>query len=549
MQCTNRVAKDRCGVADPRRRPYWRPSQEDLNPGNPEHFQAIMASREAMYRIINNADGVCNIDSDPGFCPGSPLSDYVKVLQGCRSLLDKHNVHGKQAKLVNWMLWGWGRKDHFDAQGLQEHQFLTLRSLKQGLREPFWLLCWQAEWLPMCRDAGVIERTLLFPYGVIEAEPSYPATNVDVGKLRELFELRVAKTPEIDGVMGNVQSPLLQFPHVYYFTAAMCDAKYRNRSEKDVLLDLSGHLYPEHRQLLADCFLALKAPDHAYVQSLADDLDGLVQQDKLGRLGIFGRKLFPDHRIVAQALVLQMKFRAARERLAQVLTAPTPAAECRRLLQDYFDAYLDWDMAHGWHGLWGWDAWPMGLPAKAAERLADSLGDRPAVNACFEELSQSLAARHDKKAVDVGCLAPAKVAVLALARVVSLAQKATATASVSADPTRYAPSAANDGRIATLYWPGALVQDNTEWLQLAWDQPQTFDKVVVRFLGHPSMCGRTIHLQRETEPGKWEDFAATRIAMDAAAQRAVATFQLPSPVTFGKIRIVNLLDVFEVEVY
>ena len=66
MQCTNRVAKDRCGVADPRLRPYWRPSQKDLNPGKPEDFQAIMASREAMYRIINNVDGVCNIDSDPG---------------------------------------------------------------------------------------------------------------------------------------------------------------------------------------------------------------------------------------------------------------------------------------------------------------------------------------------------------------------------------------------------------------------------------------------------------------------------------------------------
>ncbi|MHB8974032.1 MAG: hypothetical protein ACYC3X_25770 [Pirellulaceae bacterium] len=88
MQCTNRVAKDRCGVADPRLRPYWRPSQEDLNPGDPKDFQAIMASREALYRIINNADGVCNIDSDPGFYPGSPLSDYVKVLAGCRTLID-----------------------------------------------------------------------------------------------------------------------------------------------------------------------------------------------------------------------------------------------------------------------------------------------------------------------------------------------------------------------------------------------------------------------------------------------------------------------------
>ena len=132
MQCTNRVAKDRCGVADPRRRPYWRPSQEDLNPGNPEHFKAIMASREAMYRILNNVDGVCNIDSDPGYCPGSPLSDYVKALQGCRELLDRHNLHGKQAKLINWMWIGWGSRPG-QASDTEAHQRRTIQILKKEL--------------------------------------------------------------------------------------------------------------------------------------------------------------------------------------------------------------------------------------------------------------------------------------------------------------------------------------------------------------------------------------------------------------------------------
>ncbi len=34
MQCTNRVAQDRCGVADPRLRPYWRPSQAETAKGS-----------------------------------------------------------------------------------------------------------------------------------------------------------------------------------------------------------------------------------------------------------------------------------------------------------------------------------------------------------------------------------------------------------------------------------------------------------------------------------------------------------------------------------
>jgi hypothetical protein len=130
MHCTNRVATDRCGVADPRHRPYWRPSQQDLNPSIPEQFQTIMASREAMYRILNNVDGVCNIDSDPGSCPpGCTLIDYVKVLNGCRTLLDRHNLHGKQAKLVNWMWYGWGRSKDQDAG---EHQRLTIRSMQRN---------------------------------------------------------------------------------------------------------------------------------------------------------------------------------------------------------------------------------------------------------------------------------------------------------------------------------------------------------------------------------------------------------------------------------
>ena len=70
----------------------------------------------------------------------------------------------------------------------------------------------------------------------------------------------------------------------------------------------------------------------------------------------------------------------------------------------------------------------------------------------------------------------------------------------------------------------------------------------MRFLQHPSMHGRTIHLQKEVAPGKWQDFATTKIPADAAPH-AVATFQLPHRVTLDRIRIVNLLDVFEVEVY
>ena len=40
--------------------------------------------------------------------PAGKVSDYVKVLQECRAMLDKHNIHGKQTKLIHWMWGGWG---------------------------------------------------------------------------------------------------------------------------------------------------------------------------------------------------------------------------------------------------------------------------------------------------------------------------------------------------------------------------------------------------------------------------------------------------------
>ena len=361
MQCTNRVAQDRCGVEDPRLRPYWRPSQKDLHPGKPEDFQAIMTSREAMYRIINNADGVCNIDSDPGASPPeSTVGDWVKVLQGCRSLLDRHNTHGKEAKLIHWMWAGWAGPP-FNA----EHQRIMIHSLRDNLPEPWGLINGTAGYLPLLREEDLLGKTVFLPYGSIEKEPSHPQTNVWIDaerrSLREVFVDYTSKHPELAGVMGNVQTPLLQFPHVYFYTSAMWDLDYCQRPEREVLLDVSRHLYPAHSELLADCYLAMKGwpwpgpshPDPAKIDVLITQLDALLREGKLGPLGIFGRKLFPDHRIVADSLRLQLKQYAAYHRLLQDVTPTTPRAECERLLGDCLDAYLAWATTHGWHELWG----------------------------------------------------------------------------------------------------------------------------------------------------------------------------------------------------
>jgi hypothetical protein len=552
MQCTNRVAKNDCGVRDPRYRPYWRPAQEDLNPGKPEHFAAIMKSRAALYRILDNVDGVCNIDSDPGYGGGSSLADYVKVLKGCRAALDQHNIHGRDTKLINWMWMGWG-----DAgPNKVEHQRETVRLLKQDLPEPWSLVSGLFDYLPMCREMGVLGKTVLLPYGAIEDEPSYPTTNVSIDAVHGAIERMVPYAAELAGVMGNVQTPLLQFPHVYGYLSALWDLDARHTPQRDVLLQAAALLYPERKELIADAWLALNEKDVTKLAAAAAQLESVVQPDKLGRRGVLGRHVFPETRIAADLLLAQLKYRAAREALFQTLTPTTDAARCETLLAGFLDTFLAWDLGTGWQKLWGYGPpWQLlgsfgSDPAFGVVlvRLKQALGNEAAVTACFDRIRKPLAAKYGAKLAMEGCIAPLKKAVLAVNPIHTLAQTAKASASVVPEPTRYPPSAAVDGFVETPYWPGLLVQNNTEWLQLTWAAPQTFRQVVVHFLKHESMVGRTIHLQKPATGAAWEDFATTVIPNPGDGPHAVATFDLPAAVTLDRLRIVNLLDLFEVEV-
>ena len=380
MQCTNRVARDDGGEPDPRLRRYWTASQVDLNPGDPGDLRRITASRGTLYRIVSNADGVCNIDSDPGSWPGSPLGDYVRAMKAFRALLDEHNVHGRKARLINWMWAGWSGA----------RPTAAIPALGKDLPEPWLLISGRTNMLGACRQHGVLGKTVLLPYNLLEGEPSYPATNVTIDRIGQVLSDAAAGYPGLLGAMGNVQTPLLQFPNVYAFTSATWDPHLAKRAEADVLAELARHLYPQHAPLVAECFAALKAGSSDEADALASKLDDLAARDKLGRAGVFGRKLFPDHKIVAGTLVMQLRLRAAHERLSRASPRTADAAACERLLSAYCDALLTWDSAHGWWKQWGRLGPSRGLAAKVGQVL----GTAAAANAAFDRIDESLAGRH-----------------------------------------------------------------------------------------------------------------------------------------------------------
>lgn len=125
---------------------------------------------------------------------------------------------------------------------------------------------------------------------------------------------------------------------------------------------------------------------------------------------------------MANSLILQLNAAAARERLLQRLSVLTSPHDCEKLLLNYFDAYLAWDTAHGWHGLWGWKEWPLGMAAidrpfsGLCKTLAHCLGTESAVNACFERVANTLAAKYGKEAAETGCIAQIRGPVLASIR-------------------------------------------------------------------------------------------------------------------------------------
>ncbi|MGH9643449.1 MAG: hypothetical protein ACRD3Q_13625, partial [Terriglobales bacterium] len=322
MQSANRVAVSNCKVKDPRLRTYWvmGECQQDMDPANPEQFARILTHFEALYKIVNNADGFCFIDSDPGGWPRSPLSDQTKIFNGARKLLDRYDVHGAKTKLVDWMWLGWGRHSSGDESGERAIGFMTktIQNFKTNLVEPWELIAGISSYLESAQQESVLDKTVFLQYGAIEMEPAFPSTNLGLAPVQEVFET-ASKYPGLKWIMGNNELMSLQLPRTFYFFNRAWDAGYKDHNESQVLSELALQLYPEHQQLIAAAFHGLRESDSDKIEATLAALSKLVQSGKGGRAGAISRYLFPDQLAVARNLEMQLKIRAARQKFIQAM--------------------------------------------------------------------------------------------------------------------------------------------------------------------------------------------------------------------------------------
>jgi len=394
---------------------------------------------EVFYRTVNNADGYCMIDSDPGGWPQSPISEQVKIFQRARALLDRYHVNGNKATLIDWMWVGWGRHKFFSPSKTVVSQYDwtsqnpdasdlafmgdTIRNFKQNLAEPWSLIAGFSPYLDTCRKEGVLEKTVFLPYGVIEVEPAFPSTRVSLNSIRSVFDF-VQDLSELRGVMGNNQTPLLQLPRTFFFLSAAWELDYKNRSEREVLQDLSEQLYPQNSNFIAECFLALEDNNSNKIDDLLGRLQTLLTQGKIGRPGALGRKLFPDPIVVAKSLVFQLKIRAARERFLQALTGEPTRSMCEVLIVDYLGALLSWSQETGWEGIVIIGTW-RGTMYQSDKRFTEALSilkrilgegssttHYAAIASFFDSISRRLREKYGEDEVMMSCVEPLKLAVI-----------------------------------------------------------------------------------------------------------------------------------------
>ncbi|MBS1852410.1 MAG: hypothetical protein JST79_16005 [Acidobacteria bacterium] len=427
MQSANRIAVSDCKVKDPRYRTYWVPEecQQDMNPADPQQFANILTHFEALYKIVNNADGFCFIDSDPGGWPGSPLSDQTKIFNGARKLLNRHNIHGEKTKLIDWMWLGWGGHPTGEGSGKDAVAFMesTIRNFKENLAEPWELISGMAPYLQSAKNQNVLNKTIYLQYGAIENEPAFPATNLGMQPVREMFE-KAAEYPALRGVMGNNELMSLQFPRTYYFFNTAWDYEYRKRSEPEVLDDLAGQLYPDHQALIGEAFGALRESDPKTIDSVLANLQKLIATGSAGRPGAIGRFLFPEPLAVAKNLELQLEIRASRQALIAGMQGQPDLRESSRLVEDYFDKLLAWNQETGWDKMIDITIWrsPIYEEGKdltqAMSRLKKILAEgRPYTSySQFEDffmpIREKLLKKYGKDSVMIGCIDPFRLAVM-----------------------------------------------------------------------------------------------------------------------------------------
>jgi hypothetical protein len=368
-------------------RPFFH-TDDRVDPADPVAFGKLMAWREELFRPLAAADGLFIIDSDPGGYPHSSNLDFVYLLGAHRRMVDRLRPG---IEIVYWSHFGWESYGKFYATGnLFDASGQVLRGPPAEAREAVALLAKQARSEPWSvansgfdndylDPIGMGDRVLAFPYGAIEAEPSYPFTiyrgevRVSAGgrRLQPAYEAAIEKAGP-RGVLGNSQTHCVQLPNLFAFARGARGLP----AEKSDYVAFANELIPGQGELIVEGWESLQGDDAARMESAAKRLAALPAGPlRGGRLqGLLfgnGERFVDDLAVQLRAASTLHRFRVA------VKASPRDETVVTQTLSAFAEAISAWQRKHGYGNYWGW---------KPMEEALREFGD-PAVVAVLETRS------------------------------------------------------------------------------------------------------------------------------------------------------------------
>ncbi|MEZ5277892.1 MAG: hypothetical protein R3F07_16040 [Opitutaceae bacterium] len=343
LTCTDAVRAQPC-----RDRVFY-PHMRRFLLDDPDERRVCMNHLREVMVCLNNADGYVFIDGDPGGYPGAKPEDFMAMLGQVRRILEETRP-GESPKIIPWVWSGWGAD--WENEGVWKPDLRKLvrpflASLKNNPPgEPWELLPGRSIReghangrinFEMTEEAGLLDRSTLLTYEIIEFEPTPPAFVIQFDDIRRVIRQEQPLSPRVRGIMGNAQQPLTALHNLFYFARCAEDPGWLDRSDEDVLRALAAFLGGDADLLLPAWTIARADFDH-----VPSDLAGRLRRS--GLRSEVARSLPGGSGTYLEILALFVDARIGVLRLAS--TDPADSSRATAGLASAVESVIRWWLRH-----------------------------------------------------------------------------------------------------------------------------------------------------------------------------------------------------------
>ena len=264
------VGNDKAADYSFEERPFFKTDLR-LDPSDGNAVDMLMRVRRTLYGYLKNADGMVIIDSDPGGYAGSTNAEFTMLLRRHMGMIADVNA---DAHLYYWLWAGWESYNAFwdnlekTGETALTENLADCESVVSDLLE--WpddrckLLVCNREQQELAARLGVLGRSIYFPYGAVEGEPTFPLTNCSPPDIEAAIGGYPWGHPYM-GSMANSQTHVAQLPGAYLF------AHFAGGGTEGTvdLPGFAGELVPGAGDAIADAWAAIGENDGVRAREIA----------------------------------------------------------------------------------------------------------------------------------------------------------------------------------------------------------------------------------------------------------------------------------------